>query len=162
MLANYLSRLTAQLSLAAIVFTGFCPGVPAAGLELERRLDLGAWSPFAMFWEADTPICAWTDTDDTGYRIVASSHDLHTGFRLVNEIGTSILYSVFWLSNQDSLSGEQLRAGVPSAQVYPFTQGVGCDSRPHNAMRIQVDKADFDSAIPGTYSGVLLLTLTPI
>ena len=134
----------------------------AMGLEFERHLYLGAWSPFATFWEVQTPVCAWTEMDVVGYRIIAMNHDASTSFELTNEIGNSIQYSVFWLSDSNASSGEQLQHGVPSRQTYLFNQGYGCgiSKKPH--MRIRVNKVDFDAAAPGIYNGILMLMLSPI
>jgi len=56
------------------LLTGFYRTAHATGVDFERNLHLGTWSPFASYWERESPVCAWTQTQEVGFRITAYNH----------------------------------------------------------------------------------------
>lgn len=156
------ARMQAWMFCLAIIPGIACMPVQATGIEVETQLHLGTWSPFLNYWEALSPVCVWTESNDSIYRIIASNIDMGAGFQMTNETGNSVPYSVFWINNKQSRFGEKLSPGLPSTQAYQFSVGYGCGINVNTQIRVQVDKVDFDSALPGVYQGMLSLTLAPI
>lgn len=152
-------------SLALIVVLGLAysyKGAVAGGLEFVRNLHLGSWSPFAAYWEGRSPVCAWTESEEIGFRIIALDQNNSNTFRLTNDIGDQVPFSLFWQDYNNPNSGEQLVAGRPSRNFYSFNSGNGCGISPNYLTRMRVDKADFDGVTPGVYESAVLLMLSPI
>ena len=146
---------------AAFVFS-FFNQASATDLEVDRNLHLGSWSPFASYWEGSSPVCAWTESEDAGFRITVQNQNNSNTLQLSNDIGDGVSFTLFWEHIDSPYSGEQLKAGMPSSQTYIYNPSYGCGVSPNYMMRLRVDKADFDNAMPGIYRGALVLTLTPI
>lgn len=150
------------LLLFAIFISSLFSHASATSLEVDRNLHLGSWSPFASYWEGLSPVCAWTQSEDVGFRITALNHNNSNEFQLTNDIGEGVMVSIFWELINSPYSGEQLRAGTPSSQTYIYNPDYGCGLNPNFMMRLRVDKADFDNAMPGIYRSALVLMLSPI
>jgi hypothetical protein len=149
------------LIIAVLVFCFFKPAF-GASLEVDRHLHLGNWSPFASYWEGGSAVCAWTKSDDAGFRITAQNHNNANKFQLTNDIGDGVSITLSWEHIDHPYAGEQLKPGTPSSQTYFFNPNYGCGVSPNYMMRLRVDKADLDNAMPGIYRGALVLTLSPI
>lgn len=146
----------------AIFIFSFCNQAIGAGLEVDRNLHLGSWSPFASYWEGGSAVCAWTKSDDIGFRITAQNHSNSNALQLTNDIGDGVSVTLFWEDINGPYTGEQLKAGTPSSQTYLYNPNYGCGVNPNYKMRLRVDKADLDNAMPGIYSGAFVLILSPI
>lgn len=155
-------RHTAGCLLIAIIISSFFKHAFGTSLDMDRKLHLGSWSPFASYWEGLSPVCAWTQSEDVGFRITALNLNNANAFQLTNDIGDGVSVSIFWEHINNLYSGEQLRAGTPSSQTYVYNPDFGCGLNPNYMMRLRVDKADLDNAMPGIYSGSLVLMLSPI
>jgi hypothetical protein len=150
------------LIILAIFVSIFFKQAFGAGLEVDRNLHLGSWSPFASYWEGSSPVCAWTESEDVGFHVTVQNHTNSNAFQLSNDIGDNVSITFFWEHIDSPYSGEQLKAGMPSSQSYSYNPDYGCGVSPNYMMRLRVDKADLDNAMPGIYSGALVLILSPI
>jgi hypothetical protein len=150
------------LFIVAIVISSFFKQALGTGLEIDRNLHLGSWSPFASYWEDGSFVCAWTRSEDVGFRITALNHNNSNALQLTNDIGDGVSVTLSWEPTDNPYSGEQLKAGTPSSQTYFYNPSYGCGVNPNYIMRLRVDKADLDNAMPGIYRGTFVLILTPI
>lgn len=150
------------LLFVAFFISGFFNQAFSSGLEVDRNLHLGSWSPFASYWEGRSTVCAWTESEDIGFRITALNHNDSNAFQLTNDIGDGISVTLFWEYINNPYSGEQLKVGTPSSQTYVYNPDYGCGLNPNYMMRLRVDKADLDNAMPGIYRGDFVLILSPI
>lgn len=151
--------------LALLIALGFANSYKSAlagGLEFVRNLHLGSWSPFAAYWEGRSPVCAWTESEEIGFRIIALNQNNSNSFRLTNDIGDQVRFRLFWQDFNNPQSGEQLIAGRPSRKSYAFNSGNGCGISPNYLTRMRVDRADFDNVTPGVYESTVVLMLSPI
>ena len=137
------------------------PGLHADGLNVDSELNLGTWSPFVSQWQSVSTVCAWSDSSND-YNVTASSLAAGSDFELINDIGDSVAFSVYWRSSENSVVWENLLFGVLSNDSYAYASAAQCIGGPTAEVRIEIDKADIDAAMPGIYSDTLLLTLTPL
>ena len=158
---NRLSQLLWATGIALALLSSYKTAT-AGGLDFVRHFNLGAWSPFAAYWEGRSPVCAWTENEEIGFRIVALDQNNSNTFHLTNDVGDRVRFSLFWQDFNNPLSGEQLVAGRPSRHAYSFNTGNGCGISPNYLTRMRVDRADFDNVMPGVYEGAVLLMLSPI
>jgi hypothetical protein len=156
------ARRSRCLLIVCVFISSFFKQAFGTGLEVDRRLHLGSWSPFASYWEGSSPVCAWTQSEDVGFRITALNQNNANAFQLTNGIGDGVSITLFWEHFDNPYSGEQLKAGMPSSQTYFYNPEYGCGVSPNYVMRLRVDKADLDDAMPGIYRGALVLILSPI
>ncbi len=143
------------------LLTGFYRTAHATGVDFERNLHLGTWSPFASYWERESPVCAWTQTQEVGFRITAYNQGRSVDFELSNGI-EGVAYTVYWQKYGRIQGGEILSPGVPSRNAYYFNQQLGCGLSPNFMLKLRVSKPDLDYAMPGIYKGSLVLMLSPI
>lgn len=137
-------------------------GLQANGMSVERALSLGSWSPFASQWEALSTVCAWSADPHEYYHITASSLAMVGQFALTSDTDEVVSYKVFWRSHQRIVEWEQLKFETPSVVVYKYASSSQCIRGPRAELRIELDKADIDAAMPGLYSDTLLLTLSAL
>lgn len=142
-------------------------GIPAAGLQadglsVDSELDLGTWSPFVSQWQSESTVCAWSDSSNDFYNVTASSLAAGSDFELTNDIGDSVAFSVYWRSSENSPVWENLLFGVLSSDTYAFASAAQCIGGPTAEVRVEIDKAEIDAALPGVYSDTLLLTVSPL
>ena len=144
-----------------VLLSFFYRTASATGVDFERNLHLGTWSPFASYWERESPVCAWTRTQEVGFRITAYDQRNSNSFELFNGI-EGVPYTVYWKEYGKGKGGEILTPGFPSQNAYYFNPELGCGLRPNFMLRLRVSKPDLDYALPGIYKGSLILMLSPI
>lgn len=133
----------------------------SVGIAFDDDLYLGAWSPFATFYEVTTPVCVWTDEQSVTYRIVASDFQIAAGFDLENGIGDSLPFTISWQDDFNPLAWHELQTGIPSSDEYLFDSNPQCGGSTNTQMRVEVQKADFDNAATGIYTGTIIITVLP-
>jgi len=156
------ARKTRCLLITCIFISSIFRQAFGAGLQIDRNLHLGSWSPFASYWEGRSAVCAWTESDDVAFQIIAFNQNNSNDFQLTNGSGDGVSISLFWEYIDSPGTGEKLKAGRPSSQTYYYDSGYGCGVSPNYSMLFKVNKADLDNAMPGTYRGALMLILSPI
>jgi len=154
-------QLNRWLMISLILLFGFYRTANATGVDFERKLHLGTWSPFASYWERESPVCAWTQTEEVAFRIIAFGQSKSGNFELSNGV-EGLPFRVFWNNYGNSIGGELLVAGTPSRGAYYFNPELGCGLSPNYSMRLRISKPDLDYAMPGYYTGSLVLMLSPI
>lgn len=131
-------------------------------LNINNALHMGSWSPFASQWDSVSRVCASSDGSSEFYHVTASSLSASADFELINEIGDSVAYSVYWRNDVASAPWQQLIFDVSSTLPYAYADSAQCIGGPSAEIRVEVDKAEIDAAMPGVYSDTLLLTLSPL
>jgi len=149
------------LMIVLVLVTGFYRTAQATGVDFERNLHLGTWSPFASYWERESPVCAWTQSQEVGFRITAYNQTGSGRLELSNGI-EGVPYTVYWQKYGSGGGGEILTPGSPSRNAYYFNPQFGCGLSPNYMLRLRVSKPDLDYAMPGIYKGSLVLMLSPI
>lgn len=138
------------------------PSILIAENKFLDDLFLGVWSPFTSKWEASIPVCVWTESSDTLYKVTATGLLPGNRYYLTNDIGDQVSYSVFWHFGTNVNSKEKLRSGVLSRRNYVFSENKQCTDGPSAQISVKLNKNQINRAPPGIYDDTLLLMFSPI
>ena len=134
----------------------------ADGISVADDLYLGVWSPRISKWETTVPVCVWSEDGNTLYRVSASGQASGNQFALLNDIGDSVNYKVFWHTGRRFRQRERLQPNTASRRVYTFDSSRQCIGGPSAEIRVRLNKREIDAAIPGIYNDSLLFILSPL
>lgn len=128
-------------------------------------INLGAYDGVSPFVSYNETFCVYTNT--TAYTIAPSSGTMGAGagsFALDNA-GNLLEYTVRVDNSIDASAGALLTNGQTSAALAPNQStplSVNCNGGDNAAVYLRFDGPQLQSALPGSYSGVLNLRVSPI
>lgn len=134
----------------------------AGEIEPIDDLFVGVWSPFAARWEKTVPVCIWSDTDETSYRVIASGIQSGNKFLLSNEVGDNIPYKVFWHTGANFNRRERLYPNRPSKRTYTYNNSEKCGGVASAQLRVRVVKKKLNAAPAAIYQDTILIMLSPL
>jgi len=152
-----LTRLIVVLTIALVS----C-GVWANGASIKDDLFVGVWSPFRTKWEADVPVCVWSEDGNALYQVSASGSATSADFHLSNDVSDLIQYRVYWHSGRTFKKRERLQVNIPSRKNYTFSDSAQCTDGPSARIRVRLNQRAVNEAPPGIYNDRLLLTISPL
>lgn len=139
-----------------------CPGSLLAENKFLDDLFLGVWSPFTAKWETSIPVCVWTETADSLYKVTVTGQQPGTQYFVTNDVGDKATYRVFWYFGQNLKQKERLRSGVLSRRNFPFSDNRLCTNGPSARITVRLNKKQISEAPPGIYNDTLLLMFSPL
>lgn len=134
----------------------------AGGIEPIDDLFVGVWSPFVSRWEKTVPVCIWSDTDNTSYRVIANGIQPGHKYLLTNEVGDTIPYKIFWGTGTNFKRRERLYPNQPSKRTYTYDHQEKCGGRPNSQIRVRIAKKKLDAAPAAIYQDTILIMLSPL
>ena len=110
----------------------------------------------------DVAVCSYRNNPQrVDYSVIASGSGSGGAFQLSSGAGT-LSYDVQWADSPGQTGGTMLQAGVAAAGFGNGATGFQCPSQPDTAsLTVTIRAADLASALAGTYSGSLQITIVP-
>lgn len=134
----------------------------AGEVEPIDDLFVGVWSPFAARWEKTVPVCIWSDSDDTSYRVIVSGIQPGNKFLLTNDVGDTIPYKVFWHTGSNFKRRERLYPNRASKRSYSYKTSEKCGGVPSSQLRVRIVKKKLNAAPAAIYQDTILVMLSPL
>jgi len=124
-------------------------------------LSFGTYSGVADF-KKDDDVCIWTNQAGGNYKVTPKGDGASFAFTVTRGAGSPLAYTVKWnnttgVSGNTSLTANTLSGAFSGASTTSSTCGGGVNAN----LQVIFDEATLLSSVPGTYTGVITLVISP-
>jgi len=160
---------TTLLCIRAILFSALCYLsltysflAHSSQIVVAQNLEFGSAFPFMQNWERRSPVCVWNESKNIYYRVEARGYNNSSKFQLMNEMGDSLPYFLFWHRQSSYKPSEQLLPGRLSNQVYSFSNRPECGGEMNATLSARLAIQQVTNAHPGNYFDTIAITISPL